>query len=63
MYFCVSAIRPLPELWITHGSQEITDLLRFVFASSLYLKSIDLLQNLSLFVQEQTQGYFLLLLL
>jgi len=52
----VSAVGSLPQLGVTHGSQEVRDLFSFVFAVGLNLQLIDLLQNLGFFVQELLQS-------
>ena len=63
MHLSVATITSLPKLGVTHGPQEVANLLCFILASGLNLQSIDLLQDFSFLVQEQTEGNFLLLLL
>ena len=60
MHFCVSAITSLPKLWITHCSQEVCNLFSFIFLTSGNLESINLLENLSFFVEKlfQSQAFF-----
>ena len=62
MYFSEAAIRPLPQLRVGHSPQEVACLLRLILSVGLNLQSVDLLQNFSLFVQQQLEGKLLLLL-
>lgn len=52
MYLCVSAVRSMPQLGVTHGAKEVGDLLSFVLGVSLDFKAVDLLQNLRFLVQQ-----------
>ena len=62
MHLCKSSICSLPELGIAHRPQEVINLLLLVLCVGLNFQAINLLQNLSLFVQEQLQSELFLLL-
>jgi hypothetical protein len=63
MNFSESAISSLPEFRVTHSSEEVGDLLALVLAVSLDLKSINLLKNFGLLVEEELESNLLLFLL
>ena len=62
MHLSVASISTLPEFGVTHSSQEVVDLLLLVLSVGLNLQTINLLQDLSLFVQKELKGKLLLLL-
>ena len=60
MNLCVASICPLPKLGVTHGSEEVVNLLLLVLRVGLDLETVNLLQNFGFLVEQQLQGKFLL---
>ena len=62
MYLSITSIRTLPKLGVTHGTQKVVNLLLLVLGIGLDLQTVNLLQDLGLFMQQELKGKLLLLL-
>ena len=62
VYLSITSIRTLPELRVTHSTQEVIDLLLLVLRIGLNLQTIDLLQDLGFLMEQELKSKLLLLL-
>lgn len=58
--FSEATVSTLPQLGVAHRAQKVICLVLLVLSVGLDLQTIDLLQNLGLFMEQELQGKFLL---